>query len=265
MQTEHLTQMFKELQAVGGPVESNEDWEKRIADEEFQKKYKAAQEWSVANSDVCRLHEIAIEDYIAGRYAVLQLGLFSTGFALCAQAVEKLLKCYLLLAGYSWSEMKKISHGIVILLDNAQKTSGQQDLANFLPFCQSLEKWYNSRYPGQRNTATQWMRNAVPDVDHMVCYLEECLPLPAVVAHFRYGGGDHGHQWCSVFVRLFNAMAYQHKLALLHENASLIQRLPEFESRFKADRLMAMLPAATAEEFAENSSRKDAIERKFLK
>lgn len=262
MEDERLIQMLNELNAVGGPVESHEDWEKRTGDDGFRNRCKIAQEWSVQNSDLCRMHEIAIDDYIAGRHAVLQLGLFNAGFALCAQAVEKLLKCYLLLAGQSLVQVKKYWHNIVDLLGEAHTTSGQQDLKKFGPFCRDLETWYSGRYPGGGNIAL--MRSSIRSLDSLVCHLEEFMPLPKEVDHLRYGGGEHGHQWFSIFVRLFSAAARQHKLALLQENEYLSQRLTELEQRFKANRLLAILPAATEAEFAQHQRRVAAVERKYI-
>lgn len=198
--------LLREMVQVRGPVETQEETHKRISTDHFKRTNKDTHLWLSENKTLCEMHDIAVEDYITSRHAVLELGLFKTELALSAQAVEKFLKCYLLAAGLPLIEIRKTyNHDIQSLLTKAHETSQQKDLLNYSNFCNDLEKWYNSRYPDSRDPASQWMRNAIPELDKFVCYLEEHMPLPPAITHLKFGGGEMGHQWSSVFVRLFGA------------------------------------------------------------
>jgi hypothetical protein len=266
MDTEKSDQMdlLREIAQVSGSVETQEDWVKRVSTEEFKGTNKATRVWVSENKALLEMHEIAIEDYVTSRHAVLDLGLLRTGLTLAAQAIEKLLKCYLLAAGLTVEDIwKKYGHKIQSLLEKAHETSSQKDLLSYSSFCKELEKWYNSRYPDSSNPASQWMRSAIPDFDKFVCYLEEHMPIPPEVTHLKFGGGEMGHQWSSVFVRLFDATSSQHRAALLNENTVLISRLCELEKKFFTNRLAAAMPASTLKESMEHSSRVQAVIQKY--
>ena len=267
MNTEKTDQMdlLREMTQVRGPVETHEVTAKRISTEQFKNTNKATRVWLSENKVPCEMHELAVEDYITSRHAILDLGLFKTGLALAAQAIEKYLKCYLLAAGFTVEDTRKYNHKIQSLLEKAHETTKQNDLLSYSSFCKELEKWYNSRYPDSDNPASQWMRSAIPEFDKFVCYLEEHMPIPNAITHLKYGGGEMGHNWSSIFVRLFEATSSQHRAALLNENAVLISRLSEFEKRYFADRLAAVIPSSTLNESLEHSSRVQAVIRKYEK
>jgi hypothetical protein len=140
------------------------------------------------------MHEIAIEDYIGARHSVLQLGLFTVGFALAAQAIEKLLKCYLMLDGAQLADMKKHSHNLDALVNAAASNSPalQAKKAGFANLCAKLQAWYQSRYPVGPGSASEWMRADIAPIDGMVVYLEEHMPLPEAVAPLVFAGGNSG-------------------------------------------------------------------------
>lgn len=256
--------LLREMAQVSGPIGTQEEWVKRVSTEEFKNTYKATRVWVSENKPLQEMHEIAVEDYITSRHTVLDLGLLRTGLSLAAQAVEKFLKCYLLACGLTTEDIRKnYGHEIRSLLEKAHKTSSQHELRNYFGFCEELEKWYNSRYPDSLNPASRWMRSAIPEFDKFVCYLEEYMPIPPAVTHLKFGGGEMGHEWSSIFVRLFDATSSQHRAALLNENTVLISRLGELEKRFFANRLAAAMPATTLKESMEHSNRVQAVIRKY--
>jgi HEPN domain-containing protein len=219
--------------------------------------YEEIQAWVAKNGQVRAMHEIAIEDYIAARHSVLQLGLFTVGFALAAQAIEKLLKCYLMLDGAQLADMKKHSHNLDALFNAAVSNSPalQSNKVEFANLCAKLQAWYQSRYPFAPGSATEWMRADIAPIDRMVVYLEEHMPLPEAVASLVFAGGELGTQWNSIFVRLFSVTSEQHRQALVDENAALSGREQELHEKFVAARECSCLKAETAHEF-EISQRK---------
>jgi len=265
MDTEKLDQMdmLREMAQVSGPIETQEEWLKRVSTEEFKSTNQATKVWVSENQTLREMHEIAVEDYVTSRHAILDLGLLRTGLALAAQAIEKFLKCYLLASGLTIEDARKYNHKINALLEKAYDTSAQRELLNYSAFCKELEKWYNSRYPDSLNHASQWMRSAVPEFDKFACYLEECMPIPSTVMHLKYGGGEMGIEWSSIFVRLFGATSSQHRAALLNENTVLTSRLNELEKKFLLNRLTAAMPAITLKESMEHSNRVQAVIRKY--
>lgn len=219
--------------------------------------YEDIQAWVAKNEQVRAMHEIAIEDYIAARHSVLQLGLFTVGFALAAQAIEKLLKCYLMLHGAKLVDMKKHLHNLDALLNVAASNSPalQAKKAEFANLCKKLQAWYQSRYPFAPGAASEWMRADITPIDGMVVYLEEHMPLPEAVAPLVFAGGELGTQWNSIFVRLFSVTSGQHRHALVEENAALSGREQELHEKFVVARESSLLKAKTAHEF-EISQRK---------
>lgn len=263
--TDQMDLLREMMQEVSGSVETHEEWAKRISTEQFKNTDKATRLWLSENKELCEMHELAVEDYITSRHAVLDLGLFKTGLALAAQTIERFLKCYLLAARFTIKNTRKYNHKIQSLLEKAHETTKQDDLLSYSNFCQELEKWYNSRYPDSYNPASQWTRSAIPKFDNFVCHLEEHMPMPKAITHLKYGGGEMGDDWSSIFVRLFKATSSQHRAALLNENTVLISRLSELEKRYLADRLAAAIPSSTLNESLEHFSRVQAVIRKYKK
>lgn len=255
--------MLHEMSNVHKPVESEEERIRRISTDEFQETYQITCSWISSHMDLQQMHEVAVEDYIASRHAVLELGLLHTGLSLAAQAVEKFLKCYLLSCGLPIQEVRKRNHKLQNLLNDASNSSGQTILLSYKTFCEDLEKLYNSRYPDSSNPATQWMRDSVHELDRMVCYLEENLPIPIEVMHLKYGGGNMGHEWSSIFVRLFSETSSQHMPALFRENEVLISRFNELQEKFLKHRLASMIPANTLIEGMDNRKRMQEVIRKY--
>ncbi len=257
--------LLHEMTLIKGPIETQEETIKRISTDVFKSTIKDTQLGVSKNKALREMHEIAVEDYIASRHAVLELGLLRNGLALAAQAIEKFLKCYLLASGFAIKNTRKFSHKIHSLLKKAHEISKQNDLLKYSSFCKELEKWFNSRYPDSVNPASKWMRGAIPEFDEFVCYLEENMPLPVSIKHLKYGGGELGHQWSSIFVRLYAAAFSQQRVALLNENAVLMSRLNELEKRFLANRLAAVIPSSTLNESVEYTDRVQAVIRKYEK
>ena len=199
--------------------------------------------WS--NLALRQLHEIAIEDYITGRSAVLHLGLSKTGLALAAQAVEKLCKCYLILAG---KEARSHGHEVDKLLA-AVISLGHDHLKRHTAHCDRLKRWYAARYHDSVNKANSWGVADVAPLDELVYELEEGMPLPESVAHLKYGGGPSGMLWDSIFVRMFEATSQQHWHALLDRNEPLTRNSAALNERFLANRSKVM-PAETPAEMA---------------
>ncbi|NNE94163.1 MAG: HEPN domain-containing protein [Verrucomicrobiales bacterium] len=255
--------LLERLARVDGPIETQTETANRISDPNFVRTNRETRLWLSHNGDLRAMHEIAVEDYVTSRHAILDLGILRTGLALAAQSIEKFLKSYLLASGLTIGETRQHSHRIVDLLEKAHERTGQDHLLDYSGFCENLQKWYNSRYPDSNDPALRWMRNAVPEFDRFVCFLEEHIPLPTDIEHLKFGGGDLGHSWSSIFVRLFGDTFSQHRAALLSENGALITRIAEFETRFLSDRLAAGLPATTLRESREHSQRVEAIINEF--
>jgi HEPN domain-containing protein len=255
--------ILRELAQVEGPVETREEASKRISTDQFNMVQKDTVTWLAENRKLCQMHEIAVEDYIVSRYAVLALGLFRTGLALAAQTVEKFLKCYLLAIGVPMEEVRKYRHKISLLLKKASDVSQKDQLLRYLDFCEDLEKWYNSRYPDSANSASHWARNAIPEFDRLVCYLEENIPMPETIIHLKYSGGESGHQWSSIFVRLFGDSFSQHRTALLFENTVLASQLNDLEENFLKYRLASIIPCNTLQESREHMNRIESVIRKY--
>lgn len=241
------------------------NFNENIENEDFQLHFRQLQTWQMENASVLSMHEIATQEYIAGRSAVLQLGLFTAGFSLLAQSVEKLLKCYLLLNGRNLDDFKnkkryKNGHDISALLADSAKLSNQPVLDNYAPLCGELFKWYQSRYPSAPNSANRWQVSDLPQIDELICHLEENMPLPPEFKHLIYGGGEMGGVWRSAFVRLFTATTSQHRAALLFQNHILEPRHDELYTKFLASRRYCAMPAETVHEFREKS---EDISKKF--
>lgn len=251
--------LFRDLSQVTKAIETNEEMAIRISDKDFIRIHDVTESWLFKNKKLCEMHNIAVEDYIVSRYAVLNLGLMRTGLSLAAQAIEKFLKCYLLAAGISMEETRKYSHKIMSIMRKVQEIYKKDELINFQQFCENLEKWYNSRYPDSSDPALQWMRGAIPDLDNFVNYLEENILLPEEIIHLKYAGGEMGNQWGSIFVRLFAGIYSQHRDALLIENIALSYRLNELQEKFFENRLAAVMPSKTLSETKEEIKRVEIV------
>ena len=260
---EQIRQMLSELMQIRGPIETREETLKRTSTEEFRAVHLATSAWYSTHMELVELHELAIEDYAASRNSVLALGLLHTGLVLAAQSIEKLLKCFLLAAGSTTSDTRRETHRITDLARKVHEQCGDDKILSYMRFSEDLEKWYNARYVDAHNRASGWSRSAIEKLDTLVLHLEEDMPMPPAVGHLKYGGGEMGHQWSSVFVRLFAVSFGQHRIALLMENPSLASRLEELEQAFLSRRLAAVLPAVTALENLEYNERTDAIMRKY--
>lgn len=253
------TGLLRELMAV----DTEEAKANKLADTQFLRIHEATRLWLASNQDLCGMHELAVEDYVTARHTILSLGLFKTGFALAAQAVEKYLKCHLMARGKPTDEIRKLLHNVPKLLDETHRVSGDNSLIGYSDFCGELEKWYNARYPDGYDQASQWSRSAVLKLDAMVCYLEEHIPMPPTVAHLKFGGGEMGHAWSSIFVRLFDVNFGQHRGALLNENAVLMARLGDFEKQYLECRQAALMASTTQGEFLERDRKIRAVFRRY--
>lgn len=263
MDNKNQLDILQELMQVEGPVETRENQQKRISSKKFQNVKKTTSLWIAKNKILCEMHENAVNDYVISRNAIMQLGILTNGLSLAAQSVEKYLKCYLLACGLTMKEIRKFSHNIQSLLENASKISKQKELMQFMEFSKKLEKWYNSRYPDTDDPAFSWGRNETRELDRFIYHMEDNIPIPKKTSHIKYGGGEMGHEWSSIFVRLFDNRAWMEKDSILYENEVLAPIQVDLETKYLECRLLALMPSTTQIESAIHQKRIDFVMNKY--
>jgi len=122
-------------------------------------------------------------DYADARCLILN-GLLG-GLASGAQAMEKLLKAYLLFQDPS-KNVKRILHKLPDLLAEVARIYPNLDFSPFRETASKFEKHYASRYPDSPNASTSMTGQDIHELDEFVIFLNENLPCPRAV---RYRAG----------------------------------------------------------------------------
>jgi HEPN domain-containing protein len=234
----------EELLARGTPLETLEEQHRRLQTDQVQSAARAVDDWWSKNKKACDFHSLAVEDYILARAGGLHFGLLHSSLATAAQAVEKYLKAYLIALG----QPHKYKHDIPKLLAAVERNCPTLDLTSYREFAGSLKRWYEWKYPDAQEAQKSWYRDAVHQLDSLVYLLEENFPMSPEVSHLKYGGGNLGIQWTSIFVRMFASSYAQHRHALLLGNNILEPKASALWARFADARMLAPMPATTREE-----------------
>lgn len=117
----------------------------------------------------------AAQDYAAAR-CLLQHGLL-TGLVLGAQAIEKVLKAYLLLHDPK-RQVKRLSHSFPKLLQGAHSLYPQLSLDRFAALTAKFGRHYQTRYPDNSGASTSMTSADIHELDTFVVFLNENLPCP---------------------------------------------------------------------------------------
>ena len=147
------------------------------------------------NLNALQMIHNAVSDYIAAR-CLLVNGLFP-GLVLAAQSVEKYFKGYILLLEPN-KNTRKFAHNITDLKKEVQSLKDFK-LDQFNDFLSRLEKHYLTRYPDNKNKSTSQSTGELIDLDELIIYLNENLPVPDEIK-FRSG----------LYIKLF--VHLEHKL-----------------------------------------------------
>ncbi|MES2390017.1 MAG: HEPN domain-containing protein [Acidobacteriota bacterium] len=141
-------------------------------------------------NDFCRTYskatwmlKIAADDYASARCLILS-GLLG-GLILGSQALEKLLKAYLLFHDRE-TPVKRLSHSLTRLLRSVRETYPTLSLDQFEEVASRFERHYEARYPDNPNSLASKTGLEINDLDRFVIYLNENLPCPKNV-RFRTG------------------------------------------------------------------------------
>jgi len=167
--------------------------------------WKQVQEFARNNSMAMALYNNAAQDYGACRCCLIN-GFFP-GFILGAQAIEKILKAFILLHDNKVNP-KSFSHNLTKLVDEVQKNN-DYGLARFLPLIRRLQIDYQTRYPDNPCKGASSSTGQLVEIDELIFYLIDQIPLPDEVK-FKSGvysmlfpGNPNSpwHKWISIYNR----------------------------------------------------------------
>lgn len=127
------------------------------------------------HSSATRLLLVAAQDYAAAR-CLLQNGLL-TGLVLGAQAIEKLLKAYLLFDN-PIGDVKRLSHSLSRLLRETGALFPALPLSEFAPVAEKFGRHYATRYPDNPTASTSMTSADLVELDAFVVFLNENMPCP---------------------------------------------------------------------------------------
>lgn len=122
----------------------------------------------------------AAQDY-AGARCLLLNGLF-TGLVQGAQTIEKSLKGYLLLNDPKLN-VKRMSHSLPTLLQEADALYPQLGLSKFAPLVEKFRRHYETRYPDNADASTTMTTGDLRELDEIVVFLNENMPCPRNVKY----------------------------------------------------------------------------------
>jgi HEPN domain-containing protein len=175
-------------------------------------------------NEFCRLYspatlllQVAAQDYSAARCLLLN-GHFP-GLGLGAQAIEKLLKAYLLFHDPKM-KTKGYMHSLGKLLDKTDELYKNLNLKKYKPLVEDFLKHYQSRYPDNANVSTSRSTAEITDLDEIVIFLNENLPIPL---NARYHTGLYSQ---ITFSLGYNSIVTQWEFWSTKENRTLIPLLP---------------------------------------
>lgn len=125
----------------------------------------------------------ATDDYASAR--CLCLNLLFPGLVLGAQAAEKFLKAFLLLANPKL-DVRRMGHSLPKLLSAANALAPQLSLQRFEAFAHKFQSHYQSRYPDNPGAFASKSTGDRAELDEFVIFLNENLPCPIT---FKYRSG----------------------------------------------------------------------------
>jgi hypothetical protein len=129
------------------------------------------------------LLKAATDDYAASR--CLLLNLMFPGLPLGAQAVEKYLKGYLLLADPK-RDVRALGHTLLSLIKEVDAIAPRLDMIRFARLAEKFTRHYRSRYPDNPEALTAKTTADRAELDDFVIFINENLPCP--ITH-RYRSG----------------------------------------------------------------------------
>ena len=144
----------------------------------------------------------AAHDYAAARCLLLN-GLFG-GLVLGAQAIEKLLKAYILFADPRREVKKAFRHSLTKLLQETDKLYPHLCFSEQAPLVQKFSGHYAARYPDDPAASKSMTTADLFELDEFVIFLNENLPCPRNVKYrsglyalitFSLGLGNSVTQW----------------------------------------------------------------------
>lgn len=111
------------------------------------------------------------------------------GLVLGAQAIEKLLKAYLLFIDPKREVKRAFSHSLMKLLEEAASLCPQLDSLKYGPLVQKFAGHYATRYPDDSAASKSMSTADLCELDEFVIFLNENLPCPRNV---KYRTGLYG-------------------------------------------------------------------------
>lgn len=122
----------------------------------------------------------AAHDYAAARCLLLN-NLFG-GLVFGAQAIEKLLKAYILLRDPS-RNVKAFYHSLVKLLEEAASLFPSVELSRYAPLARKFGGHYATRYPDDPAGSKSMTTADLFELDEFIVFLNENLPCPRNVKY----------------------------------------------------------------------------------
>ncbi len=165
----------------------------------------------------------AAHDYAAAR-CLLFNGMFE-GLTLGAQAIEKCLKAYLLLADPK-RDVKSFLHSLPKLLSEADALFPQLTLRRFAPLAENFWGHYEARYPDNPSARKNKTTADIRELDEFVVFLSENMPCPRVVKYYA-----------GIYPLITFSMHYKAELTtweawIKKDNRALIPLLPRINAEY---------------------------------
>jgi hypothetical protein len=139
-------------------------------------------------NDYCRKHSkatllllAAAHDYASARCLLLN-GLFG-GLVFGAQAIEKLLKAYILFIDPNREVKKAFSHSLPRLLQEADSLYPHSGFSKYASLVQKFAGHYAARYPDDPAASKLMTTADLFELDESVIFLNENLPCPRNVKY----------------------------------------------------------------------------------
>ena len=132
-------------------------------------------DYALKHASAGKLLNVATEDYAAAR--CLALNLLMHSLIMGAQAAEKYLKGYLLLADPK-RDVRRMSHSLSMLLGEVDALNPAAGLVRFSPLLQRFERHYRIRYPDDPGGSTSMTTADIAELDQFILHLNESLPCP---------------------------------------------------------------------------------------
>ncbi len=132
------------------------------------------------HSSATRLLSVAAHDYAAAR--CLLINRMFEGLVLGAQAIEKVLKSYLLLSDPQMP-VRKLNHSLPKLLLKIAPLHPELALERFTALVAKFYRHYQTRYPDNPDASTSRTTADLRELDEIIVFLNEHLPCPRNVKY----------------------------------------------------------------------------------